>query len=158
MALDRVLGFDAPTGSVWTLVGPASPRPQPPHFIQRATLAGLREPRLGPFESVPRAVLSLGGAVWVVETERHRVTRLDGASGRTVREYRDLNGPVDVAVDAGSLYVIEANRSQLTRLAEDGRVLWRVPRFQGWRGSSPSPAPAPAGSVPRRSRASPPAC
>jgi hypothetical protein len=139
LALDRVLGFDAPTGSAWILVGPASPRPQPPHFIQRTTLAGLREPRLGPFESVPRTVLSSGSDVWVVQTERHRVTRLDVTSGRTVREYRDLNGPVDVAVDAGSLYVVEANRSQLTRLAEDGRVLWRVPRFQGLTWVVPEP-------------------
>jgi len=42
---------------------------------------------------------------------------------------RDLNGPT--AVDAGSLYVIEANRTQLTKSSDDGRVLWRIPRFQG---------------------------
>jgi hypothetical protein len=131
VAFDRVLGFDAPTGSLWILAGPTSARPEPPHFIQRMAVTGLREPRLGPFDSVPRLVLSPAGDVWVVETERHRLTRLDGASGRVVREYRDLNSPVDVAVDAGSIYVIEANRTQLTRLAEDGRVVWRVPRLSG---------------------------
>ena len=131
VAFDRVLGWDAQAGGAWILTGSGSVRPQPPHFIQRMTLAGLREPRLGPFESVPRAVRSVGGDVWVVETERHRVTRLDAASGQTLREYRDLNGPVDVTVDAGFIHVIDADRTQLTRLAEDGRVLWRVPRFHG---------------------------
>jgi hypothetical protein len=131
VAFDRVLGFDAATGSVWIVAAPTSARPQPPHFIQRTTVAGLREPRLGPFDSLPRAVVTAGNAVWVVEPERHRITRWDAASGRLVREYRDLNAPVEVATDNGTLYVIEANRTQLTCIAEDGRILWRVPRFQG---------------------------
>jgi hypothetical protein len=131
IALDRVLGFDAATGSVWIVVASPSGRPQAPHFIQRMSFAGLREPRLGPFDSVPRAVLSVGDDVWVLETQRHRVTRVDAATGRVLREYRDLNDPVEIAVDRGTLYVIEANRTQLTCIAEDGRILWRVPRFQG---------------------------
>jgi hypothetical protein len=139
IAFDRVLGFDPSSGGVWVLAGPTAPRPQPPHFIQRTTLAGLREPRLGPFDSVPRAVRASGNDVWVVETERHRITRLDATTGRTLREYRDLNSPVDVVVDGAAIYVIEADRSQLTRLAEDGRVLWRVPRFQGLTWAIPEP-------------------
>jgi hypothetical protein len=131
VALDRVLGFDAATGSVWTVAGPTSAPAQGPHFIQRFGVAGLREPRLGPFESVPRAVVSAGDDVWVLENQRHRITRLDAASGRVVREYRDLNDPVDVAVARGTLYVIEAHRTQLTAVAEDGRILWRAPRFHG---------------------------
>ena len=139
VASRHVLGFDPASGGVWILAGPTSPKPQPPHFIQRMTLAGLRDPRLGPFESVPRVVRVAGDDVWVVETERHRVTRLDAAKGRTVREYRDLNSPVDIAVDGASIYVIEADRSQLTRLDEDGRVLWRVPRFHGLKWALPEP-------------------
>jgi hypothetical protein len=131
VAFERILGFDGATGSVWIVAAPTSARPQPPHFIQRTTVAGLRGPRLGPFDSLPRAVVSVGDDVWVVEADRHRITRLDAASGRVVREYRDLNAPVEVAVDNGTLYVIEANRTQLTCIAEDGRILWRVPRFQG---------------------------
>ncbi len=139
IAFDRVLGFDAATKSVWIVTAPTSTRPQPPHFIQRITLAGPREPRLGPFGSVPRAVLTVGDDVWVLETQRHRVTRVDAASGRLVREYRDLNDPVEIAVDRGTLYVIEANRTQLTAVAEDGRILWRVPRFQGLTWVVPEP-------------------
>ena len=131
IAFDRVLGFDAASGSVWSVAAPTAASPQPPHFIQRTGVAGIREPRLGPFDSVPRAVITVGDDVWVLETQRHRVTRFDAASGRMVREYRDLNDPAEIAVDAGALYVIEANRTQLTRVAEDGRIVWRVPRFQG---------------------------
>ena len=131
MLLDRVLGFDAATGSVWTVAGPTPVPAQGPHFVQRFGLAGLQEPRLGPFDSAPRAVVSVGDDVWVLENQRHRITRLDAASGRVLREYRDLNDPVDIAVDRGTLYVIEAHRTQLTAIAEDGRVLWRVPRFHG---------------------------
>ena len=131
VALDRVLGFDAASGSVWIVAAPTSGRAQPPHFVQRMSVAGLREPRLGPFDSVPRAVLAVGAEVWVLEPQRHRVTRLDGASGRVLREYRDLSDPVEMAVDRGTLYVIEANRTQLTCIGDDGRILWRVPRFQG---------------------------
>jgi hypothetical protein len=132
IAFDRILGLEP--GGVWTLVGLAPSRTKgakAPYFVERVTFAGPQSPRLGPFASVPRSVVSRGGAVWVIETEQHRLTRLDLASGRTVREYRDLNGPTDIAVDATSAYVIEANRTQLTRLSADGRALWRVPRFQG---------------------------
>jgi hypothetical protein len=139
IAFDRVLGFDVATASVWIVAAPTSARPQPPHFIQRVAVGGLREPRLGPFDSVPRAVLSVGADVWVLETQRHRVTRVDGPSGRVVREYRDLNDPVEVAVDRGTLYVIEANRTQLTRIADDGRIVWRVPRFHGLTWVVPDP-------------------
>jgi hypothetical protein len=139
VTLDRVLGLDAASGSMWLLAGTDSARRAPPHFIQRASFAGPREPRLGPFDSIPRTVLSVGDDVWVVETERHRITRFDAASGRTAREYRDLNAPVDVAAGAGSIYVIEASRTQLTRLAEDGRVLWRIPRFRGLTWVVPEP-------------------
>jgi hypothetical protein len=131
IALDRVLGFDVATASVWSVAAPTATPPQPPHFIQRVGVGGVREPRLGPFDSVPRAVVAAGDDVWVLETQRHRVTRLDAASGRVVREYRDLNDPGDIAVDGRTLYVIEANRTQLTSFADDGRLLWRVPRFQG---------------------------
>lgn len=131
IAFNRILGWDPAASAVWTLVGLAPPRGQGPFFIERVTLAGPQAPRLGPFTSVPRSVLAHGDAVWVVETEQHRLTRLDLASGRTVREYRDLNGPTDIATDGGSAYVIEANRTQLTRVSADGRVLWRVPRFEG---------------------------
>jgi hypothetical protein len=130
IAFDRVLGFDAPSGSIWIVAAPTSGGSQPPHYVQRMSLAGLREPRLGPLDSVPRTVLSVGDDVWVLEAQRHRITRF-AANGRVVREYRDLNDPVEMAVDRGMLYVIEANRTQLTCLADDGRVLWRVPRFQG---------------------------
>jgi hypothetical protein len=140
IAFDRVLGFDAATASVWIVAAPTSAKPEPPHFIQRLTVAGPRDPRLGPFDSVPRAVFALGDAIWVLETKRHRITRLDAASGRVVREYRDLNDPVELAVDRGLLYVIEANRTQLTCIAEDGRVVWRVPRFHGLTWAVPDPA------------------
>jgi hypothetical protein len=140
IAFDRVLGFDAGTGSVWIVAAPTAARSQPPHFIQRMGFAGLREPRLGPFDSVPRTVLSVGDDVWVVESQRHRITRFDAATGRVVREYRDLNDPADIAVDRGMLYVVEAGRTQLTSIAEDGRVLWRVPRFQGLTWAVPDPA------------------
>jgi hypothetical protein len=137
LALDRVLGFDAAAGSFWVVAAPTTTRP--PHFIQRAGVAGFREPRLGPFDSVPRAVVSVGDDVWVLEADRHRITRLEGASGRVVREYRDLNAPSEMAVEGKTLYVIEANRTQLTALADDGRILWRVPRFQGLTWVVPDP-------------------
>ena len=139
IAAERVLGFDGAAGGVWILAAPGVSPPQPPHFVQRLTLGGLREPRLGPFDSRPRAVRSAGADVWVVETERHRITRLEASTGRLVHEYRELNSPADVMVDGGTLTIIEANRTQLTRLAEDGRVLWRVPRFQGLAWAIPEP-------------------
>lgn len=137
--LNRVLGFDPLTGGVWVMAGVVTPRPEPPHSIERLTTTGLRGPRLGPFASMPRAVVSMDGEVWVVETSRHRVTRLDLASGRTLQEYGDLNGPTKIAVDAESLFVIEAEQTQLSRLAADGRVLWRVPRFQALAWVVPEP-------------------
>jgi hypothetical protein len=139
IAFERVLSFDAATGGLWIVAAPTSRPPQPPVFIQRATVAGLREPRLGPFDTMPKAVISVGDDVWVVQSDRHRITRLDAASGRVVREYRDLNAPVELAVDGHTLYVIEANRTQLTAIAEDGRILWRVPRFQGLTWAAPDP-------------------
>ena len=139
IALDRVLGFDAASATVWNVTAPTAARAEPPHFVQRTGVAGIREPRLGPFDSVPRAVVSVGADVWVLETKRHRVTRVEAASGRFVREYRDLNDPAEIAVDGGALYVIEANRTQLTRIAEDGRIVWRVPRFQGLTWVVPDP-------------------
>lgn len=131
IAFDRILGFDPATSGLWTLVGLASTRSAGPFFIERMPFAGPPGPRLGPFVSIPRSVLSQGAEVWVLETEQHRLTRVEVASGRTLREYRDLNGPTDVAVETGAVYVIEANRTQLTKLSDDGRVLWRVPRFLG---------------------------
>lgn len=131
IAFDRILGLDPAVSGVWTLVGLASSRAKAPYFVELVTFAGPQSPRLGPFASVPRSVVSQGGEVWVVETEQHRLTRLDLASGRVVREYRDLNGPTEIAVDAGSAFVIEANRTQLTKVSDDGRVLWRIPRFHG---------------------------
>ena len=139
LAFDRVLGYDAGTSSFWVVAAPTSTPPQAPVFIQRMGLAGTREPRLGPFDSVPRAVVSAGNDVWVLEPDRHRVTRADAATGRVVREYRDFNAPAEIAVDRGRLYVVEANRTQLTCVGEDGRVLWRVPRFQGLTWSVPDP-------------------
>ena len=137
IAFERVIGFDVASGSVWILAAPTSAGP--PHFIQRTSVTGPREPRLGPFDSLPRAVLSVGNDVWVVEADRHRITRVDGTSGRLVREYRELNAPSEIAVDGGRLYVVEANRTQLTCFADDGHVLWRVPRFQGLTWAVPDP-------------------
>jgi len=136
---NRVLGLDAATGVAWVLTGRVTPRPEPPHWIEPTAPDGPRGPRLGPFASLPSAVAAAGAQVWVVETSRHRVTRLDRASGRTEFEYRDLNAPAEIAVDAGALFVIEADRTQLTRLAPDGRILWRVPRFEGLAWVLPEP-------------------
>jgi len=136
---NRVLGLDAATGAAWVLTGRLTPRPEPPHYVEPTGPGGPRGPRLGPFASVPSAVVAAGAQVWVVETSRHRVTRLDRASGRIEVEYRDLNAPAEIAVDAGALFVIEADRTQLTRLAPDGRVLWRVPRFEALAWILPEP-------------------
>jgi hypothetical protein len=135
---DRVLGFDAGTGAAWVLAGPPTTSPQAPFFVQRMTLDGLTQPRLGPFASRPRSVLAQDQAIWVVESDQHRVTRFDPA-GRVVREYRDLNRPTEIAADGGSLFAAEANQTQLTRFAPDGTVAWRVPRFQGLAWILPEP-------------------
>lgn len=139
ITLERILGFDGATGGVWMLVGPGPSRPQGPHFLERLSLAGAQGPRLGPFTSVPRSIVSLDDQAWVVETEQHRITHVDLASGRVLHEYRDLNNPTIVATAAGSLYVIEANRTQLTKLSGDGRVAWRLPRFQNLAWILPEP-------------------
>lgn len=133
--LNRALGFDPATGGVWML----TQKQEPPYSIERLTLEGPRGPRLGPFASMPRPVLSKDTEVWVVETSRHRVTRLDLASGRALQEHRDLNGPSSIAVEAGSLFAIEAERTQLSKLSADGRIVWRVPRFQGLAWIVPEP-------------------
>jgi hypothetical protein len=36
-----------------------------------------------------------------------------------------------MAVDQGALVVIEANQTQLSKFSQDGRALWKIPRFQG---------------------------
>lgn len=132
MVPERVLSLDAAAGAAWVLIAGRTQPPEPPFFVEALTPAGSRGPRLGPFASAPTAVVSTGRAVWVVEASFHRVTRLDGQSGRVEQEFRELNSPSDVAADdAGALLVIEAGRSQLSKLAPDGRVVWRVPRFQG---------------------------
>jgi hypothetical protein len=53
--------------------------------------------------------------------------------------YRDLNRPTEIAVDGGNLLVTEANQTQLSRIAPDGTVLWRVPRFHGLAWILPEP-------------------
>ncbi len=128
---DRVLSLDPPAGAVWVLTGPQTRPANTTFFVEALTPEGPRGPRLGPFASAPKAIVSGGREVWVVETSFHRVTRLDRASGRVEQEFRELNGPSEIAIDGGTLFVIEAERSQLSKVAADGRVLWRVPRFQG---------------------------
>ena len=130
MAGDRVVGFDSEAGAVWILSGPPAPRLQAPFFLDRMTFGGLRGPRLGPFQSKPIIVRSRDQQVWVVEPEQHRVTRLD-QTGRIEREYRDVNQPTDIAVDARGFSLIEAGQTQLSRFSLDGQLLWRIPRFQG---------------------------
>lgn len=128
---ERVVGFRADEGAVWVLAGaPRSPL-QPPFYLDSLTPGGLKGQRLGPFASKPRVVLSAGQQVWVVEPEQHRVTRLDGNTGRTEREYRDVNRPTEIAVDSGGLTLIEANQTQLSRFSLEGQLVWRIPRFQG---------------------------
>jgi hypothetical protein len=127
---ERVLGFDTEASGLWVLAGPPTTSPQAPYSVERMTLAGSQGSQLGPFPSRPRAALTFRNAVWVLEPDRHRVTRLDRA-GRIEREYGDLNRPTDLVVDAESVVVIEASQTQLSKLALDGRVVWRVPRFQG---------------------------
>jgi hypothetical protein len=136
--LDRVLGFDPGTASIWVIAGTPTTSPQAPFFLQRMTLDGFEEPRLGPFSSRPRSVLSADRTLWVVESDQHRITHLD-PTGKIVREYRDLNRPTEIAVDRGSLLVIEASQTQLTRFAPDGTLAWRVPRFQALAWIVPDP-------------------
>ena len=135
---DRILGFDRDTGDTWALIGTTMASPQPPFVVQRFGLDGFTGPRIGPVASRPGALLVAERGVWIVETDEHRVSRYD-LSGTLRREYRDLNRPTDIAVDGGSLLVVEANRTQLTRFAADGSALWRVPRFQGLAWILPEP-------------------
>ena len=104
--------------------------PQPPFLVQRFGLDGFVGPRIGPIASRPRSLLVAERSLWIVEPDEHRVSRYD-LSGALRREYRDLNKPTEIAVDGGSLLVVEANQTQLTRFAADGSVRWRAPRFQG---------------------------
>jgi hypothetical protein len=127
----RIVGFDRATASAWVVSGSGSSQPgAPPYFVDRMTLTGMSGPRLGPFDSLPGAVASSDGEVWVVETQQHRVSRFELPTGRRVMESREVNGPTDVILDAGSAWIIEANRTQLVKLGGDGRVLWRVPQFE----------------------------
>jgi hypothetical protein len=135
---DRILGFDRDTGDTWALIGTTMASPQPPFVVQRFGLDGFSGPRIGPVASRPRALLVAERSVWIVETDEHRVSRYD-LSGTLRREYRDLNRPTEIAVDGGSLLVVEANQTQLTRFAADGSALWRVPRFQGLAWILPDP-------------------
>ena len=136
---DRILGFDRDTGDTWALIGTTMASPQPPFVVQRFGFDGFTGPRIGPIASQPRALLVAERGVWIVETDEHRVRRYDLA-GTLRREYRDLNKPTEIAVDGGgSLVVVEANGTQLTRFAADGSVLWRVPRFQGLAWILPEP-------------------
>jgi hypothetical protein len=112
--------------------------PQPPFLVQRYGFDGFSGPRVGPIASRPRSLLVAERSLWIVETDEHRVSRYD-LSGTLRREYRDLNKPTEIAVDGGSLVVVEANQTQLTRFATDGSVLWRVPRFQGLAWVLPEP-------------------
>ena len=135
---DRILGFDPDTGDTWALIGTTMASPQPPFVVQRFGLDGFSGPRIGPLASRPRSLLVAARSLWIVETDEHRVSRYD-LSGALRREYRDLNKPTEIAVDGGSLLVVEANQTQLTRFAVDGSVLWRVPRFQGLAWILPEP-------------------
>jgi hypothetical protein len=131
IAYDRIIGFDGVEGGVWVLMGTPESSSQPPYFVERLAAGGFQGPHLGPFASRPRVAVASGRQVWVLEPDQHRVTRLDRTTGRIEQEYRDVNRPTDIAVDAGAIILIEANQTQLSRFSPDGQVLWRVPRFQG---------------------------
>ena len=135
---DRILGFDRGSGRMWALTGTPTSSPQPPFFVQRFGLDGFDGPRMGPIASRPRCAVNVGHTLWVVETDRSRVSRYD-SSGALAREYWDLNRPTEIAVGARSFLAIEANQTQLTRFAFDGTVLWRAPRFQGLAWILPEP-------------------
>jgi hypothetical protein len=127
---ERILGFDEEEGSLWVLAGTPLSAPRAPFAVERLTFDGPRGPRLGPFPSRPRAVISRGRQVWVLEADQHRVKRLDRA-GQVEREYRDTNNPTEIIPGPDSLFVIEASRTQLTRFSAEGQAVWRVPKFQG---------------------------
>lgn len=136
---DRIIGFDGVEGGLWTLEGTQGSSNRPPYFVERLSFGGFRGPRLGAFASRPRTAVSSGRQVWVLEPDQHRVTRLDRRTGRIEQEYRDVNRPTDIAVDAGAITLIEANQTQLSRFSPDGQVRWRVPRFQGLAWILPQP-------------------
>ena len=135
---DRIIGFDRDVGEAWALIGTMMASPQPPFIVQRFGFDGFVGSRIGPIASRPRSLLVAERSLWIVETEEHRVSRYD-LSGALRREYRDLNKPTEIAVESGSLLVVEANQTQLTRFAADGSVLWRAPRFQGLAWILPEP-------------------
>lgn len=135
---DRVLGFDSDSPSVWVIAGMPTATARPPFVVQRMTLEGLTGPHFGPFATRPRRALAADRGLWVVEPDQHRVTHLD-LGGMLVREYRDLNRPSEIAVERGSLMVIEAGQTQLTRFGPDGAAAWRLPRFQGLAWIVPDP-------------------
>ena len=138
--LERILGFDdEEEGGLWILAGTPLAAPRAPFAVERLTLDGPRGPQLGPFPSRPRAVISRGRQVWVLETAQHRVTRLDRA-GQVEREYRDTNNPSAIAPGPDSLFVIEASWTQLTKFSADGQAIWRVPKFQGLAWVLPDPS------------------
>ena len=68
--------------------------------------------------------------VWVLEGPLHRLTRYE-LDGRLEQEYRDLNQPSAMFPDGAGVVVIDAGGTQLSRFALDGRLMWRIPRFQG---------------------------
>ncbi len=135
---DRILGVDRETGDVWALSGTPMASPQPPFIVQRFGLEGFRGPSIGPVASRPSLVLGAGQSLWIVEAEQHVVSRYS-ASGALMREYRDLIRPTEIATDNGSLLVVDANQTRLTRFAPDGGVVWRMPRFQGLAWILPQP-------------------
>ncbi len=135
---DRILGFDGETGDIWALIGTTMASPLPPFVVQRFGFDGFSGPRVGPFASRPTALLVAERTLWIVETDGNRVSRYD-LSGALRREYRDLHRPAEIAVDGGSLLVVDADGTQLTRFAADGSVLWRAPRFEGLAWILPEP-------------------
>jgi hypothetical protein len=136
--VERILGFDDEEGGLWVLAGTPLSAPRAPFAVERLTLEGPRGPRLGPFQSRPRAVISRGWQVWVLETDQHRVTRLN-RSGQVEREYPDTNNPSAVSPGPDSPFVIEASGTQLSRFSAEGQAIWRVPKFQGLAWVLPDP-------------------
>ena len=67
----------------------------------------------------------------MIEPGQHRVSRFS-STGAVEQEYRDVNHPTEIALADGSLLVIEAAQTQLTKFSiKGGQLLWRIPRFQG---------------------------
>jgi hypothetical protein len=129
VAYERILGFDAGDGALWVLAGAPNSSPLPPFFVEQMTLGEVPGPRLGPFSSKPRSILTRGQQLWVLEPDQDRVTRMD-RTGRIQWQSRDMNHPTDIAVDGGFLILVEAARTQLSKFSMEGELIWRVPRFQ----------------------------